>query len=154
MADGLTDTGDIAQFFASRYRDVYTSVPYNIYEMHVKDAVSRLKPHKSEGNSELAADYFLNGGHDCLSLVAFLLTANTVHDHVPDSFRRFTIVTIPKGHNIHKSDSANFRGIEDITISKHSFIGQVNNTLCYFGKLSSIVKYNLFHAYCNYGCEL
>jgi len=45
---------------------------------------------------------------------------------------------------------------EDITIRKHSFIGQVNNTLCYFGKLSSFVKYNLFHAYCTSfnGCEL
>jgi len=37
---------------------------------------------------------------------------------------------------------------EDITIRKHSFIGQVNNALCYFGILSSSVKYNLFHAYC------
>jgi len=45
---------------------------------------------------------------------------------------------------------------EYITIRKHSFIGHVNNTLCYFGKLSSFVKYNLFHAYCTnyYGCEL
>jgi len=45
---------------------------------------------------------------------------------------------------------------EDITIRKHSFIGQVNNTLCYFGKLSSFVKYNRFHAYCTSydGCEL
>jgi len=35
---------------------------------------------------------------------------------------------------------------------------RVSNTLClcYFGKLSSFVKYNLFHAYCTsyYGCEL
>jgi len=38
---------------------------------------------------------------------------------------------------------------EDNTIRKHSFIGQVNNTLCYFGKLSSFVKYNIFHAHCN-----
>jgi len=45
---------------------------------------------------------------------------------------------------------------EDITIRKHFFIGQVNNTLCYFGKLSSFVKYNLFHVLCTsyYGCEL
>jgi len=33
---------------------------------------------------------------------------------------------------------------EDITIRKHSFIGQVNNTICYFSKLSSFVKYNLY----------
>jgi len=46
---------------------------------------------------------------------------------------------------------------EDITIKKHSSIGQVNNTLCYFGKFSTFVKYNLSHAYCrptSYGCEL
>jgi len=35
----------------------------------------------------------------------------TVHGHVPDSFRRSTTVPIPKGHNVNKSDSANFRGI-------------------------------------------
>jgi len=114
--DGLTDAGDIAYLFASRYRDLYTSVPYNIDEMQVilngidsslagisvskdcilsvsevGDAVSRLKPHKSEGSSELATDHFINGGRDCLSLVGFLLTAITVHGHVPDSFRRCTI---------------------------------------------------------------
>jgi len=45
---------------------------------------------------------------------------------------------------------------EDITIRKHSYIRQVNNTLCYFGKLSFFVKYNLFYLYCTsyYGCEL
>jgi len=40
------------------------------------------------------------------------------------------------------SDSDSDDG-EDITIRKHSFIGRVNNSLCYFGKLSSFVKYNL-----------
>jgi len=35
----------------------------------------------------------------------------TVHGHVPDSFKRSTIVPIPKGHNVNKSDSANFRRI-------------------------------------------
>jgi len=34
----------------------------------VEEAVSRLKPHKSEGSSELATDHFINGGRDCLSL--------------------------------------------------------------------------------------
>jgi len=44
--------------------------------------------------------------------VPFLLIAITVHGHVPDSFGRSTIVPIPKGHNVNKSDSANFRGID------------------------------------------
>jgi len=72
MVDGLTDSGDIANFFASWCRDLYTSVPYNIDVMQVilngidsslagmsiskdcifsvsevENAVSRLKPHKS-----------------------------------------------------------------------------------------------------------
>jgi len=89
----LTDAGDIAQLFSSRYRDLYTSVPYNVDEMQVilngidsslagmsisknyifsvsevEDAVSRLKPHKSEGSSEFATDHFINGGPDCLFL--------------------------------------------------------------------------------------
>jgi len=49
----------------------------------VEDAVSRPKPHESEGSSELATDNSINSGRDCLSLVAFLLTAITVHGHVP-----------------------------------------------------------------------
>jgi len=72
---------------------LYTSVPYNIDEMQVilngidsslagtsiskdcifivsevQDAVPRLKPHKNEGSSELAADNFIIGCRDSLSL--------------------------------------------------------------------------------------
>jgi len=68
--DGLTDAGDIAKLIASRYHDLYASVPCNIDEMQVilngidsslagmsiskdcifslsevEDATSRLKPH-------------------------------------------------------------------------------------------------------------
>jgi len=93
--DGLTDAGDIVRLFASRYRVTCTRA-YNIDEMQVilngidsslagmsisndcifsvsevEDAVSRLKPHKSDGSSQLATDHFINGGRACLSLVAF-----------------------------------------------------------------------------------
>jgi len=53
----------------------------------------------------------INGGHDCFSLVAFLLTAITLCGHVPDSFRRCTIMLIPEGHTVIKSDSAHYREI-------------------------------------------
>jgi len=33
--DGLTDAGVIAQLFASRYRDLYTTIPNNIDELQV-----------------------------------------------------------------------------------------------------------------------
>ncbi len=45
---------------------------------------------------------------------------------------------------------------EDIAKRRGEFVGQVNNVLCYFCKLSPSVRYNLFRSYCTslYGCEL
>lgn len=44
----------------------------------------------------------------------------------------------------------------EIISRKNTFVGQVNNMLCYFRKLTSRVKYKLFQSYCTsfYGCEL
>jgi len=74
--NGLTDASDIAHLLASRYHDLYSSVPYNVDEMYVilnsrpldsslagmyiskvcnfsisevEDAVSRLKLHTKRG---------------------------------------------------------------------------------------------------------
>jgi hypothetical protein len=45
---------------------------------------------------------------------------------------------------------------DDIGRRRGQFVGQVNDTLCYFRNLSSFVHYNLFRSYCTsfYGCEL
>ena len=45
---------------------------------------------------------------------------------------------------------------EDVLFRRNSFVSQVNNVLCFFGKLDSFVKTKLFKAYCTsmYGCEL
>ena len=45
---------------------------------------------------------------------------------------------------------------EDIIKRTNNFIGQVNNTLCYFRSLDSFVQNKLFQSYCTsfYGCEL
>ena len=89
--DGFSNDDDIAQLFASSYKDLYTSVPYNESEMlklieandvnvmqngftgdciitasDVKKAVSKLKSHKSDGSFELNTDHFLNAGDDLL----------------------------------------------------------------------------------------
>ena len=39
---------------------------------------------------------------------------------------------------------------------RNTFIGQVNNFLCFFNKLDLVVKIKLFCSYCSsiYGCEL
>ena len=45
---------------------------------------------------------------------------------------------------------------DDICHRRGTFIGQVNNVLCYFSALNSPTKYRLFQSYCTsfYGCEL
>lgn len=45
---------------------------------------------------------------------------------------------------------------EDVSFRRNSFIDQVNNVLCFFGKLDSFVKTKLLKAYGTsiYGCEL
>ena len=44
----------------------------------------------------------------------------------------------------------------DLVKRQSDFVGQVNNVLCFFGKVSSTVKNIPFHDYCTslYGCEL
>jgi len=45
---------------------------------------------------------------------------------------------------------------QDILSRRNAFIGRVNNVLCHFLKLHSVVKARLFHSYCTsfYGCVL
>ena len=45
---------------------------------------------------------------------------------------------------------------DDICHRRGTFIGQVNNVLCYFSALNSPTKYRLFQSYCTsfYSCEL
>jgi len=45
---------------------------------------------------------------------------------------------------------------DDILNRRNSLVGQLNDTLCYFGKLNPLTKINLMYSYCSslYGCEL
>ena len=56
------------------------------------------------------------------------------------------------GHTI----TSQLNDVSDITAKQYAFIGQTNNVLCFFIKLTSNVKYRLFCSYCTsyYGCEL
>jgi hypothetical protein len=85
IVDGETDVGAIAKLFATKYRELQSSVPYD------KDDMQRIV--------------------DCFTHIALLLTSITVHGTAPNSFHVSTIVPIPKGRNKNLSDSSNFRGI-------------------------------------------
>ena len=136
--DGLSEAESIAKLFAVKYRELYTSVPYNEFEMQeviddvqaqlasrpttcledhifnindINTAVSKLKAHKSDGSSDFTSDHIIHAGNDYLLHVAFLFTSMVVHGSAPECFKLSTIVPIPKGRNTNSTDSANFRGI-------------------------------------------
>ena len=102
--DGLTDDRDIAQLFAAKYRDLYTSVPYDKHEMQsivddlnaslsnssclpdctidykaVKNAVARLKPGKKEGNIGFTSDHIIHAGEVFLTHISCLFTSIIVY---------------------------------------------------------------------------
>jgi len=93
IVDGQTE--DITKLFADKYRELYTSVPYESEEMlhiqheiedlilknrmyqessfnlcDVKSAVSGLKSHKNDGGTGLNSGHTINAGDDCLTNIA------------------------------------------------------------------------------------
>lgn len=136
VVDGQSDPESIAKLFAANYRELYTSVPYNVNEMlsindeircllanctshadcifsglDVKEAIAHLKAHKSDGNLRLSSDHFINAGVASYTHIALLFTSIVTHGKIPDKFLYSTIVPIPKGKNVNTSDSTNYRGI-------------------------------------------
>jgi len=136
IVDGNTDAQSIAKLFATKYKDLYTSVLYNkadfkgivdvvnnrllqsgintdcvINTSDVKSAVKRLKVHKNDGDYCLSTDHIINAPDDCFVHIAWLFSTIIVHGSLPDSFTVNTEVPIPKGHNVNMSASDNFRGI-------------------------------------------
>jgi hypothetical protein len=81
--------------------------------------------------------------HSCLNECRFTINNQPIEN--VESFKHL-------GHVI----SSQMEDAADITNRRNDFVGQVNNLLCYFRKLTSHVKYRLFRSYCTsfYGCEL
>lgn len=158
--DGISEVNGIAQLFAQKYRELYNSVSYDNSEMQtivdnvnsslsrdvvstdcifscddVKDAVTRLKPDKRDGNPELHSDHIINACSEFYSHVACLFTSIAVHGVSPESLLSSTIIPIPKGRNANLTDSANFRGI-----ALSSLFGKLLDNIIlsrYYDKLSS-----------------
>jgi hypothetical protein len=136
IVDGCSDEDGIARIFASKYKTLYTSVPYDkealcniltdieadisqsalatdflIHPSDVMAAISKLNLHKSDGNSSLSSDHFVYAGRDLSVHISFLFSAIICHGSVPRDFVTSTIIPIPKKRNGNLSDSDNFRGI-------------------------------------------
>jgi len=74
-----------------------------------------------------------------------------VGGHQIDRITSFTHL----GHIIN-SELSGVSDQEEILHKRCTFIGQVNNALCYFPTLAADVRYKLFRSYCSniFGCEL
>lgn len=135
--DGMSDPGDIAQLFASKYRELYNCVSYdkaelrsiidevndmvscdsicskdffyNIYD--IKKSVARLKAGKKDGDSSLTSDHIINASDYFFVCLAFLFSAITVHGCATNNLLTSVIIPIPKGKNANVSSSVNYRGI-------------------------------------------
>lgn len=137
IVDGLADETSIAQLFASKYRSLYSSVPFDVNEMQsllteldvkilagglsqsehfvyaadVLNAIGKLHLHKMDGGCGISTDHFCHAGTDLAFHIAFLFTSMIIHGCSPAEFAACTIIPIPKKQNINVADSNNFRGI-------------------------------------------
>ena len=77
----------------------------------VRDAIVKLKLHKSDGDLDLSTDHFVHTSNDLAMHIALLLSAVVVHGFSPHRLLASTIIPIPKGRNVNSGDSENYRGI-------------------------------------------
>jgi len=109
----------IANSFALKYQDLYTSVPYVMSDItkirdeiehsitgfdnncvidvfEVLQGVRRLKPGKSDGYVGLTSDYFMHACNELYVHVAILFTGLLVHSCIPEDLSICTVIPIPK----------------------------------------------------------
>ena len=127
VVDGICGNSNIANLFASRFNtslNKHSSTPCSsllssvqsltasdigsvcILEEHVAEAISQLKPHKSD-ISGITSEHLKYAMSVVAYPLASLFTAIIRHGYMPECFRDSVIVPIPKG-NKDASNSANY----------------------------------------------
>ena len=126
----------IFRIFADKYQQLYNSVPCSPHEMidirnsiekrissddyledfrvsssEITAAITRLKPNKNDGGCGLSTNHFKFACTELAIHTACLFSGLLVHGSVIDDFLLSTTVPIPKGRNVHLTDSENYRGI-------------------------------------------
>jgi hypothetical protein len=102
--DGFTEVGRISQLFAGKYRDLFTSVPYDrsergdiyneintcclssvyseecvVYASEVREAVGKLKPNKNDSSIGLSSNHVLRTGNDIMVHLACLFSSIIIY---------------------------------------------------------------------------
>jgi len=134
--DNVTGCDAIADHFASKYDELYSSVAYDVQDMDdlkrnvdnqlaqmqgrnnvciiitsdVDTAVSSLKHGKRDGFYGLTSDHVLHAGQDLHTYIALLFSSLVTHGAVTDDLAFSTIIPIPKGTSS-RTVSANYQAI-------------------------------------------
>jgi len=134
VVDGLSDCNQIANLFADKYEELYSSVVYNSDEMDaikldvnaavdcfsrdcvvsfndVSEAVNCLKFGKNDGFTGLSTNHIKYGPDELCMHISLLFSSMLVHGCAPSDFLISSIVPIPKGRNGSRFESGNYRGI-------------------------------------------
>ena len=136
MIDDFTSPCDIANFFVSKYQDLYTSVKFDKAKMdivrgdnelslldhgftnesivtfkEVQRAIDKLNSGKGNAIGSLKTDHFKNSNRLLSVHVSLFLSGVIAHGTLPDDFQVSTVIQIPKGRNVNLSDSSNYTGI-------------------------------------------
>ena len=136
MVDKQFTPDSIADYFAHKYEDLYSSVSYSVDDIKkisdelntriarsgfndecafsysdVMKAINRLHSGKGDGYRGLMSDHIKLACDELSAHIAMLFTSMSVHGFVPEDFQISTIIPIPKGKNANLTDSDNYRGI-------------------------------------------
>ena len=113
--EGLSDARDIANMFASKYENIYNSVPYDqndiqneltsrikmqnsldsIGKNDVAAAIRELKYNKNDGDKRLSTNQLKFAGDDLRLHLSRLLSCIVMHGSVPDDLLQCTTIPIP-----------------------------------------------------------
>jgi len=136
VVDDCSGDADIAQCFGDKYRDLYSSVPYNVDEIsslkqqlnddiklqcessnaavdagEVYNAIRRLNMGKSDGTAGLSSDHFLYANCDLSVHLSMLIAGLINHGCIPEELAVSTVIPIPKSRTGGLAVSDNYRGI-------------------------------------------
>jgi hypothetical protein len=132
--DDCSNDDDISNLFASKYCNLYNSVPYdeenmneikkyindklmdencsyNITIDNVTDAICKLKYGKGDGEEGLYSDHFINAPFSFHVILSLLFNSMVVHGFTPQSMLLGTMIPIPKNRKKSVCNSDNYRAI-------------------------------------------
>ena len=136
--DDVICENEIANLFAKKYEDLYTSVSYDGVEMSklikdinigiehdynsieytniftcldIKNAIKHLKCSKNDGETGFTSDHIIHGTEKLFTMLTLLFNCMLCHGYVPKGLQIGNIIPIPKNKRKSLNNSDNYRAI-------------------------------------------